>query len=138
MKGFFVNGAMFFGVQPSFQWMLALQPGYTWDSIAISLRLGGSVVAADDPIGAIGGFVLGLEGRYYLLDGRFKPYPVVTMQGLLGSNSLFLMTLGFGIQFEWTKNIGFYGELSPIGVLGGGGLGGNYYFNFGVGAQYRF
>lgn len=139
-KGFFANGGLFFGAQPYFHFLFALQPGYTWSNIAVSLRLGFGVSATgDERFGVAGGFLLGIEGRYYLLSGSVKPYPVMTMNGILGSNSFFLLTLGFGIQYDWSKSLGFFGEISPIGVFAGSQpVGGNYHLQFGGGVQYRF
>ena len=137
-KGMFVNGAMTFGVYEYFQWMPIVQGGYSWDRISIALRLGGHVIALRDPFGGTGHFLLGVEGRYYLSEGNWKPYPVMTLNGLLGSHSLFYMTMGFGVQYDYAKNISFYGELSPIGVAAGSDTGGVYSFTFTVGAQYRF
>lgn len=142
-KGFFLSAGMHFGVYEYFQWALALQAGYTWDNISVALRLGGHVLAVDDPVGAAGHFLLGLEARYYLSEGNWKPYPVFAMGGLLGSISMFQMTIGFGVQYDFAKNLSFFGELSPIGFVAGkfgadGGTSGAYTLNFAFGAQYRF
>jgi hypothetical protein len=135
-QGAFVNGFTSFGVQPEFSWMLTVQPGYTLEGIAISLKLGLSVL--DHRFGADAGFLVGLEGRYYLLDGAVKPYPVLSLNGLIGSRSFFLLTSGFGLQYDLDRSLGFYGEISPLSLVAGGGIGGNYYFHFGGGVQYRF
>lgn len=135
-QGFVIGGFTTFGVQPGFSWMINAAPGYTWMGVLLSLKLGFAV--ADTTPGTRAAFLLGMEGRYYLLDGTVKPYPVLSVNGLLGSESFFLLTAGFGIQYDIDKNLGVYGEISPLSVLAGGGIGGNYYFHFGGGVQYRF
>jgi hypothetical protein len=134
--GFFVNGSAAFAVQPSFGMLLGVTPGYAFEGFAVGLKLGLSIVNTD--AGTDAGFQLGLEGRYYLLDGAVKPYPVVSIGGLLGSRSFFLLTGGFGVQYDQDRKLGFYGEVVPLGLLAGSGAGGNYWFQFGGGVQYRF
>jgi hypothetical protein len=134
--GFFVNGFTAFGVQPSASWQLNVSPGYSWEGLEIGLRLGLSVVGSRPDTNA--GFLLGAEARYMILDGAVKPYPVMSLQGLFGPRNYVLFTLGFGIMYDMDKNLGFFGEISPLGALGGGGAGGDYHFQFGGGVQYRF
>jgi hypothetical protein len=135
-QGFFFNGLTHWGVQPGFSWLIGMAPGYTWDNIAIALRLGLSVV--DHREDSNFGFMIGVEGRYYLLEGSVKPYPTMFLGGLAGYRSFFLWTAGFGLQYDYDKQLGFFGEIAPLGILAGGNVGGNYFFQFGGGVQYRF